>query len=122
MIYPEILNNGNLKLTVNDAAALADEDTIEAALEVMLSNSIFNWLDPSVCGDLTDAPMLAIISARTRDIDATPGSGYVAAGFWDGKPRAHRVTHRWAWMDYAVRDLLECLKTDGYAVLQGGAV
>ena len=43
MIYPEILDNGNLKLTVNDAAALADEDTIESALEVMLGNSIFNW-------------------------------------------------------------------------------
>ena len=113
----EILTNGNLRLIVDNPAALADVDTIEEALEQLLANSDLCWIDPSVCGDLTSAPLLAGLVYPEQSYEALPGNGRVACGFWDGKHWSCRVAMRWGWMDYAVKDLLEELREHGEAIL-----
>jgi hypothetical protein len=113
----ELLPNGNLRLSADNPEELADADTIEEAMEHLLSSSDLCWIDPSICGDLTDAPMLAILDYPELPVEALPGRGYVDCGYWDGKHWSYRVARRWGWMDYAVKDLLEELKEQGEAVL-----
>ena len=112
----KILPNGNLRLSA-DPEELADADTIEEALEHLLANSDLCWIDPSICGDLTGAPILAVLDYPEQSYEALPGSGRVGCGFWDGKHWSYRVAQRWGWMSYAVKDLLEELKERGEAVL-----
>ncbi len=113
----EILPNGNLRLIADNPEELADADTIEEALEHLLANSDLCWIDPSVCGDLTGAPILAILADHEEAVEALPGRGYVDCGFWDDRHWAYRVVQRWGWMDYAVKDLLTVLRERGEAVL-----
>lgn len=113
----EILPNGNLRLIADNPEQLADADTIEEALEPLLANSELDWIDPSVCGDLTAAPMLAMLDYTEAGVEALPGNGYVECGFWDDQHFSYRVKRRWGWMDYAVQDLLEELREQGEATL-----
>lgn len=114
----EILLNGNLRLIADNPEELADADTIEEALESLLANTDLCWIDPSICGDLTDAPMLAMLDYPEAAVEALPGNGYVDCGYWDDKHWALRRALRWGWMDYAAKDLLEELKEHGEAILR----
>ena len=68
--------------------------------EYLIANSELAWIQPEWTGDLTDAPMLGICE------------------WWNCEEP--EVIERWAWMDYAVRSLLEELRDKGVAVLVGG--
>lgn len=116
-----ILEKGNLELVADDPGELENAETIEELLERLLANSELQWLGPEVCGDLTDAPMLAILSYLDVEHEAVLGDGYVSAGCWDGKHWSYKVAQRWAWMDYQVSDLLEHLRKHGRAILVGGS-
>lgn len=113
----EILSNGNLRLIADNPEELADADTIEELLEQLISNSELDWIDPSICGDLTSAPILAQMDYTEVAVEALPGDGYVDCGFWDDQHFSYRVKRRWGWMDYAVKDLLEELRENGSATL-----
>lgn len=113
----EIVPNGNLLLSLTSSEELEDVETIEELLESLIANSELDWLDPSICGDLTDAPMLAVLDYPELPVEALPGRGYVDCGFWDNKHWGYRVAQRWGWMDYAVKDLLEEIREKRYAIL-----
>jgi hypothetical protein len=113
----EILPNGNLRLIADNPEELTDADTIEEVLDTLLANSDLCWIDPFTCGDLTDAPILAILDYPEQAYEALPGNGRVGCGFWEGKHWSRRVAMRWGWMGYAVKDLLEELRARGEAIL-----
>jgi len=64
-------------------------------LESLVCNSELEWIDPSVTGDLTAAPILAILD------------------------EAGQILHRWGFMDYQVRSVLQDLAERGRAEFQG---
>jgi hypothetical protein len=111
----EILPNGNLRLTVDNREELEDAEDIEELMEDLIATSELDWICPSVCGDLTDAPMLAILNCEEEPVAASRGSGRVLTRRWQDWSVA--VTHRWGWMDYAVKDLFDELREKGCAVL-----
>ena len=79
--------------------AIHQDVTMQDFLEPLTCNSELDWIRPEETRiDLTDAPMLGL-----RNEDGDP-------------------THRWAWMDYQVKSLLEKLRDDGQAVLVGGEI
>lgn len=114
----EIVPNENLLLSLTSSKELEDAETIEELLESLVANSELDWLDPSICGDLTDAPMLAILDYCEQPLEAIPGNGRVAAGFWDGQAWSRQVLHRWGWMQYETKDLLEEIREKRCAILQ----
>lgn len=63
-----------------------------------LSNSEYQWISPEQTGDLTDAPILGILDEN--DV----------------------VTHRWAYMDYAVKSPLVELMKNGRIEFVGGSL
>ena len=113
------LPNGYLKLTAEpgDFAEGEDTPTIYELLEHLLANSDLQWIDSVDTGDLTGAPMLGVLG---QDEIGTERPGYRAVGFWDDSPRVAPILERWAWMDYAVTDLVDEIREKGFAVLQGG--
>jgi hypothetical protein len=113
----EILLNGNLRLTVDNREELEDAENIAELMERLIANSELDWICPSVCADLTDAPMFAVLDYPEQAYEALPGNGRVGCGFWDGKHWSRRVAMRWGWMDYAVKDLFDELREKGCAVL-----
>jgi len=70
-----------------------DCESLEEALETMISNSELDWIAPDECKDLTDAPILGF---RDQDGEATG--------------------ERWAYMDYQAKDPLEELREKGEIV------
>lgn len=120
----EILPNGYLKLTLDtEEIAEAKENeitTIEDLLESMIANSELSWINPSDTGDLTEAPMLGIIGNEQIPTGERPG--LINVGFWEETPWCSPILKRWAWMSYAVSDLLETLLEKGEAILEGGTL
>lgn len=112
----EILSNGNLRLIVGNPGEL-DVGTIEELLEGVTSYTDLCWIDPSICGDLTSAPMLAQLEYPEVAAESLPGNGYVDCGFWDNTHWAYRVHRRWGWMDYQIKDLVDELREKGEAIL-----
>lgn len=113
-----ILPNGNLRLSSTNEAELEDAESVSDAVDSLLANSDLCWLSPTVCGDLADAPILAILEYPEVPVEAVDGNGYVSCGRWDGQHWSYRVAHRWGWMGYAVSDLVEELLEKGEATLQ----
>lgn len=75
--------------------------TMHDWLEPLTCNSELEWIDPSETGDLTSAPML----------------GYHGCGI---SVPPDKVACRWAFLDYAVRSVLEDLRDKGECVFVGG--
>ncbi len=104
-----IMENGNLKITV-DAAERAALRELQAEdpdgygrnqvmyylFEPLLCNSELSWCDPEEIGALTDAPILC-----TRDENDNP-------------------TEAWGFMDYQLRSPQDDLLETGRAVFQHG--
>ena len=111
------LPNGNLRLCTTQKDELADVETASDAVDTLLANSDLCWISPTVCGDLTDAPILAILEYPEVPVEAEDGNGYVSCGRWDGQHWSCRVAHRWGWMEYATRDLADELLEKGEATL-----
>lgn len=80
--------------------AIHQDVTMYGFFEHLIASSELTWIQPEWTGDLTDAPMLGICE------------------WWNIEEP--EVIERWAWMDYAVRSLLEELRDKGVAVLVGG--
>jgi hypothetical protein len=95
-----------------------DRDNLWDAFENLICNSELGWIDPATCGDLTDAPILGVLSderpGKGRDGDLGSGSVLVSTGR-DGFTVCD-VVERWGFMSYAVRDPLADLCDTGEAV------
>jgi hypothetical protein len=103
------------------------DQTMHEVLEALVTNDAFEWIDPSVTGDLTSAPMLAILGDEQPgpdDTDEALGSGLVPVGRWDirGKLRSmyQPVMERYAFMSYQVTSPQRELAESGRCVFQGG--
>lgn len=84
--------------------------------ERLTANSELDWIDPGHdhTGDLTDAPMLGILGNETTKAEGP--YGYRQVGHWGGKNHYQPLTHRWAFMNYALRSPLEDLLEKGEVV------
>ncbi len=71
------------------------EDFLHDLLEPLICNTELEWTDASVTGDLTAAPMLAILD------------------------EAGQVEHRWGFMDYQLVSVQQRLAETGEAVFIG---
>jgi hypothetical protein len=95
------------------------DDFMYDLLENLVTNDSFSWIDSGVTGDLTSAPMLALLG----DEEIGPHedcNGLYPCGRWDDETRVQPVLYRWAFMDYAVSTPQELLLADGECVWQGG--
>lgn len=76
------------------------DDFMFEFLEPLICNSELNWVDPSITGDLTDAPILAIFNPDDPD-----------------DPFADQVIlDRWAFMDYMVKSVTQELLDHGQVI------
>ena len=105
------IENGNLVITVTpeERAELCDlisepgfdsDETMHDILEPLVTNDAFVWIDPAVTGDLTSAPMLAVLGDEQPgpdDADEALGSGLFPVGRWDhqGELRAACTSPCW---------------------------
>lgn len=81
-----------------------------------IANSEYAWISPATCGDLTDAPILGILSEEQKlpeGVTYDDGSGWLVSGPGLG----HRVEERWGWMMYQIQSLQAELAEKGRAVL-----
>jgi hypothetical protein len=95
------------------------DDFMYDLLEALVTNDSFSWTDSRWTGDLTTAPMLALLG----DEEIGPHedcSGLYPCGRWDGETRVQPILYRWAFMDYAVTSPQEELLRTGEAVWDGG--
>lgn len=95
------------------------DDFMYDLLEALVTNDSFYWIDSRVTGDMTDAPMLALLG----DEEIGPHedcNGLYPCGRWDGETRVQPVLYRWAFMNYAVTTPQEELRRTGRAVWEGG--
>ena len=132
--------NGNLviEVTPEERAELNErmaeqgfdsDETMYAVLEALVTNDAFEWIDPSVTGDLTSAPMLAILGDEQPgpdDTDDALGNGLVPVGRWDhlGKLRCmyQPVLKRYAFMSYQVTSPQRELAESGLLRVPGRSV
>lgn len=96
------------------------DNELHELFEPLTNNSELEWIDPAVTGDLTGAPMLGIYG---EPVPGTEGHGHYVGG-WEidgGVVVDHYapVDHRWAFMDYAVRCVIEDLIDTGEVVFVG---
>lgn len=82
--------------------------------ESFIGNNAFCWLGAEVCGDLTSAPILAILGEEQELPEhVEDGCGFVVSGMGTGHP----VEERWGWMMYQIQSLQAELAEKGRAVL-----
>ncbi len=130
--------HGNLVITVTpeEQAELTErlsepgfdsDQTMHDVLEPLVTNDAFVWIDPSVTGDLTSAPMLAILGDEQPGPDDTAdalGTALLPVGRWDhrGKLRSmyQPVVERYAFMSYQLTSPQRELAESGRCVFQGG--
>jgi hypothetical protein len=102
------------------------DQTMHDVLEPLVTTAAFEWIDPSVTGDLTSAPMLAILGDEQPgpDADGILGTGLVPVGRWNhrGKLRCmyQPVLERYAFMSYQVTSPQRELAESGRCEFQGG--
>lgn len=72
------------------------DDFMFEFLEPLICNSELNWVDPSITGDLTDAPMLGIFDPDNQEDNV--------------------VLDRWAFMDYMVKSVIQELLDHGQVI------
>jgi hypothetical protein len=112
----------------SDKIPLEEARDIYEALENLIANSHFDWINPADTGDLTDAPMLGIYGTEfTAPAGKSPTVawmerfpwkkaspiGFVHAGQSERGSHWMPILERWAFMDYQVKDELETLKETG---------
>jgi hypothetical protein len=131
-------DHGNLVITITpeERAELSErtaepgfdsDQTMHEILETLVTNDAFEWIDPSVTGDLTSAPMLAILGDEQPGPDDTAdalGTGLVPVGRWNyrGKLRCmyQPVLERYAFMSYQLTSPQRELAESGCCEFHGG--
>jgi hypothetical protein len=104
-------------------------DYIEDAVsDAMIATGPFEFISPAVCGDLTDADMLAVLGedhgydgpafSSPADTTGGVGSSYIRTS----PGRAAKCLARWAYMNYQVRNWREELIETGHCVWECGCV
>ena len=73
------------------------DKSLYEAFDKLIANTELQWINPSECGDLTDAPILGIYGAGPDDKDPP-------------------VAERWGFMQYQVVSPLQELRDTGRAV------
>lgn len=111
-----------LTLKLPEGETLDPDTTEDEVFADRASNTSF-WMIPegTVAGDLTAAPCIGFVGEEEIGRGGT-GTNAIETGFWDDHPRRQRVIARWGWMRYAVEDLADALREDGYATFEGGLV
>ena len=104
-----------------------DTDSMMADLfEPLTSNDSFMWVTADITGDLTDAPILAILGDEEqseRSPEEVRGEGLWNCAFdsRQDKPYYYQpVLYRWAFMGYQVESPQLALLERGKAVFTGG--
>jgi len=88
-------------------------------LENLVTNDSFYWIDAGSTGDLTDAPMLALLGDEERG-EYAECSGLWHCGCYAGQAIYQPVLYRWAFMDYALSTPQRELMETGRAIWDGG--
>lgn len=132
------IENGNLVITVTseERAELTErlsepgfdsDETMYELLEPLVTNDAFEWIDPSVTGDLTSATMLAILGDEQPgpdEPDESLGTCLVPVGRWSHQDRVRSmyqpVVERYAFMSYQVTSPQRELVESGRCVFEGG--
>lgn len=108
--------NAEERKFLDDVGNISSDAPMYDFFEHLTCNSELEWIDPSLTGDLTSAPMLGIFGEErvfTKE-DATIPHRVT------GPDMIQEVEARWAFMDYAVRSVLEELRDKGQCVFVGG--
>lgn len=131
MIAHVSLDRSQLTITINDEerAQLGEmllidcDDSLTEFLSGLRTNEgdLLEWIRPEWVGDLTDAPMLGVLSCPQVGFGGRYSGSWAAANgvVYDW---FEPVIERWGWMSYQVRSLLRELRDGGRAVLVGGEV
>lgn len=101
-----------LELRRDDPDYFKSDDAMYDFFESFIINSDLVWVFPDDTDDLTEAPMLGELGSETTN----PGGlfGDLFAG-WDDKTKFYiPIVNRWAFMDYAVRSVLDDLAENGH--------
>lgn len=119
-------DRSNLILTVDEETQqhLRDESIVNEEFdsdnfmyeffESFIANNEFCWLGAEVCGDLTSAPILAILGEEQElPENVEDNCGFVPSGMGTG----HLVEERWGWMMYQIQSLQAELAEKGKAIL-----
>ena len=133
MIMQYSLSTDSTRLTITidekERAALREIEEIQSDkalhefLEPLICNSEFDWVSAANTGDLTDAPMLGILSApefKRHNLATMQNHKNIIVSCDTQGLMVSRVLERWAYMDYQVRSALEDLRDNGNAVFIGG--
>ena len=141
-ITTTILPNGNLRLTASreliDSLHESQEsdpdyfDTTQHLWEVLedLNNETdYEYCEPAWAGALTDAPMIAVFECEEKPLPK--GLRVQAHAYYNTASEFHQkdgtisetyrpVAQCWAFMDYALRNPLEDMLSQGYSDWQAG--
>jgi len=95
-----------------DPDYFASRDATYDFFESLIANSELSWIDPIDTGDLTDAPILGILDYDESVNSKTGPYGAVDVGMGEYAP----ILHRWGFMDYQIRSVLEDLLEKGKVI------
>lgn len=103
-----------------DESRFDTDDFMYDLLERLTTDDSFSWINADVTGDLTAAPMLAILGDEEQGPHEAC-NGLYPCGANGSRTFVQPVLYRWAFMNYVIttpqRELLE----SGEAVFTGGA-
>jgi hypothetical protein len=137
--YEINLEAGTLRMTVtpeeqsalqlrqkHSPAEFGSDDFMRDLLENIIANDCFEWVDPTLAADLTDAPILGIFgdeeTGKKMTNEELLGSGLQLCGTGSKFDSYLPLLYRWAFMSYQVTTPQAQLAEQGYAVWEGGVV
>jgi len=90
--------------------------------ERLICNSELQWVNAEDTGDLTAAPMLAILGDPVTKDKIPQAIGVILAGHYGNPPQDHYhpIVERWAFMAYETQSVLEALRDNGAVVFTSG--
>lgn len=105
-------------MRADEHAFFESDNTLQDFFEKLVCNSELLWISADDTGDLTGAPMLAILGPEERAEKLN--CGYILSGADEKSIFCQPVLFRWGFMAYQIKsplaDLLEC----GKCVFNGG--
>lgn len=102
--------------------AFDTDDFMLDFFESLLANSALQWISPAQSGDLTDAPMLAILGEPIpgpENPSDGEAQGMIHVGRWDDKSWYEPILKRWAFMSYQVKSPQRELMERGFCTWEG---
>ena len=102
-----------------DESAFFDSDnTLHDFFESLVCNSELQWINAEQTGDLTSAPMLAILGQEKHAAELP--ACHVLTGGNESSVFCQPILARWAFMDYQIKSPLADLLERGQCVFTGG--